>query len=155
MSPSELFHTDHLKSAVIPGSVPLETTNPDFETFEVLGVDHLDLTVTDLSRSLPFYTKILGALGFRKLVHPHYNGFHNAHLIIGIKEAAAEEKAAGHNRFRAGLHHLALKANRKADVDRLGGQVIDMMAKMREQMEKMPPQQREMVEKREFRLCSG
>ena len=43
----------------------------------------------------------------------------------------------------------------KADVDRLGGQVIDMMAKMREQMEKMPPQQREMVEKREFRLCSG
>ena len=35
----------------------------------------------------------------------------------------------------------------KADVDRLGGQVIDMMAKMREQMEKMPPQQREMVEK--------
>ncbi len=35
----------------------------------------------------------------------------------------------------------------KADADRLGGQAIDMMAKMREQMEKMPPQQREMVEK--------
>ena len=64
MSPSELFHADHLKSAVIPGSIPLETIPPDFETFEVLGVDHLDLTVTDLSRSLPFYEKILGALGF-------------------------------------------------------------------------------------------
>lgn len=75
MSPSELFHTEHVKSGVIPGSVPLETTNTDFE---VLGVDHLDLTVTDLSRSLPFYEQILGALGFRKLVHPHYNGFHNA-----------------------------------------------------------------------------
>ena len=118
MSPSELFDADHLKSAVIPGSVPLDTTTSDFKPCEVLGVDHLDLTVTDLSRSLPFYEKILGALGFRKLVHPHYNGFHNAHLIIGIKEAAAEEKALGHNRFRAGLHHLALKVRHKADVDR-------------------------------------
>lgn len=115
MSPSELFDPAHVKRAIVPGSVPLETTDSDFE---ILGVDHLDLTVTDLRRSLPFYEKILGALGFRKLVHPHYHGFHNAHLIVGIKEAAAQEKAAGHNRFRAGLHHLALKAKHRADVDR-------------------------------------
>ena len=52
------------------------------------------------------------------MVHPYYNGFHNAHMIIGIKDAAPEEKAAGHNRFRAGLHHLALKVKRREDVDR-------------------------------------
>ena len=40
-------------------------------------------------------------------------------MIIGIKEAAPEERAAGYNRFRAGLHHLALKAKHKDDVDRL------------------------------------
>lgn len=115
MSPSELFDPANVKRAIVPGSVPLETTDPDFE---ILGVDHLDLTVTDLQHSLQFYEKILGALGFRRLVHPYYHGFHNAHLIVGIKEAGAQEKAAGHNRFRAGLHHLALKAKRRTDVDR-------------------------------------
>jgi len=116
MSPDEVFKNQHIRTAMIPGSFPLEA--PDTELPEVLGVDHLDLTVTDLSRSLPFYEKVLGALGFRKMVHPYYNGFHNAHMIIGIKEAAPEEKAAGHNRFRAGLHHLALKVKRREDVDR-------------------------------------
>ena len=116
MSPDEVFKNRHVRTAMIPGSFPLE--GPDGDPPEVLGVDHLDITVTDLSRSLPFYEKILGALGFRKMVHPHYNGFHNAYLIIGIKEAAPEEKTAGHNRFRTGLHHLALKVKKKEDVDR-------------------------------------
>ncbi len=35
----------------------------------------------------------------------------------------------------------------KADVDRIGGQVNEMMAKMQEQLKNMPPQQRQMVEK--------
>jgi glyoxylase I family protein len=115
MSPAEVFREAHLRTAVIPGSFPLE--GPVIDS-EVLGVDHIDLTVTDLGRSLPFYTKLLGALGFRQLVHPHYHGFHNAHLIIGIKEATAEEKATPYTRYRAGLHHLALRAKRKEDVDR-------------------------------------
>jgi catechol 2,3-dioxygenase-like lactoylglutathione lyase family enzyme len=36
-------------------------------TFEVLGIDHVDLTVNDLGRSIAFYEKVLGALGFRRL----------------------------------------------------------------------------------------
>jgi catechol 2,3-dioxygenase-like lactoylglutathione lyase family enzyme len=36
-------------------------------TCEVLGVDHIDLTVTDLPRSIAFYETVLGALGFRRL----------------------------------------------------------------------------------------
>ena len=116
MSPEQVFKKPYLRTAMIPGSFPL--AGPDGEPPEVLGVDHLDITVTDLSRSVPFYEKILGALGFRKMIHPHYTGFHNAYLIIGVKEAAAEEKAAGHNRFRAGLHHLALRVRHRHDVDR-------------------------------------
>ena len=115
MSPKELFDGENVKSAVIPGSVPLKTTGSDFE---VLGVDHVDLTVTDTTKSLPFYEKILGRLGFRRLVHPHYHGFHNAHLIIGIKQADERGKTMAHNRFRPGLHHLALKAKERDDMER-------------------------------------
>lgn len=116
MSLAEIFKQAHVRTAVVPGSFPLE--NSAVDPIEVLGVDHIDLTVNDLSRSLPFYTKVLGALGFRKLVHPHYNGFHNAHLIIGIKEATPEESSVSYTRYRAGLHHLALRAKGKADVDK-------------------------------------
>ena len=33
---------------------------------EVLGVEHIDLTVNDVARSRAFYDKVLGELGFRK-----------------------------------------------------------------------------------------
>jgi glyoxylase I family protein len=115
MALGEVFKASNIRTAVIPGSFPLECSH---EPVETLGVDHIDITVNDLGRSLPFYIKVLGALGFRRLVHPHYNGFHNAHMIIGVKEAAAEEKGATYNRFRVGLHHLALRARSKSDVDR-------------------------------------
>ena len=41
---------------------------------EVLGVEHIDLTVNDVARSRAFYDKVLGELGFRKFegdgLHP-------------------------------------------------------------------------------------
>src|SRR5437867_3268396 len=36
---------------------------------DVLGLDHVDLTVNDLARSIPFYEEVLGALGFRRVPH--------------------------------------------------------------------------------------
>src|SRR5213083_1097622 len=55
---------------------------------DVLGVDHIDLTVNDLARSAPFYEKVLGALGFRRVPHATYLVWANAHLAIGLRAAA-------------------------------------------------------------------
>ena len=85
---------------------------------ETLGVDHLDLTVNDLERSLPFYDKVLGALGFRRVPHERYIAWASRHLAIGLHAAAPEERHAVFNRYRVGLHHLALRAGRRHDVDR-------------------------------------
>jgi catechol 2,3-dioxygenase-like lactoylglutathione lyase family enzyme len=38
------------------------------DPIDVLGFDHVDLTVNDVERSQAFYAKVLGALGFR-LIH--------------------------------------------------------------------------------------
>jgi glyoxylase I family protein len=81
---------------------------------DVLGVDHIDLTVRDLAPSIAFYEKVLGALGFRRISYesPEHD------VSIGVYEAAAEEKSVAHTRRRVGFHHLALRARTRADVDR-------------------------------------
>src|SRR5437773_879034 len=84
-------------------------------SMDVLGVDHVDLTVNDLARSIPFYEKILGALGFRRVPHATYVVWANAHLVIGLRPA---ERDAAFDRYRVGLHHLALRVRSRDEVDR-------------------------------------
>ena len=86
---------------------------------EVLGVEHVDLTVTDLARSARFYDEVLGALGFRRVPHATYVGWANAHLTIGLRAASSASRQAPFDRYRVGLHHLALRVRTRDDVDRL------------------------------------
>ena len=85
---------------------------------EVLGADHIDLTVNDIAASTAFYDKVLAELGFRRIEDKHDIIWANAHLSIGIYEAAADERGATHTRRRVGFHHLALRAKAREDVDR-------------------------------------
>jgi RimJ/RimL family protein N-acetyltransferase len=84
---------------------------------DVLGTDHVDLTVNDLERSIGFYDRVLRRLGFRRVPHERWVAWANAHTSIGLR-AAAEGRAAVFDRHRVGLHHLALRAARRDDVDR-------------------------------------
>jgi catechol 2,3-dioxygenase-like lactoylglutathione lyase family enzyme len=84
---------------------------------DVLGLDHVDLTVTDQERSTRFYDLVLGALGFRRVPHVTYRAWANAHLSIGLRAAAPEHRGTAGDRFRPGLHHVALRAHRREDVD--------------------------------------
>src|SRR2546422_11705451 len=82
---------------------------------DVLGLDHVDLTVNDLARSIPFYEEVLGALGFRRVPHATYVAWANAHLAIVLRPA---EHDAAFDRYRGGLHHLALRVRSRDGVDR-------------------------------------
>jgi catechol 2,3-dioxygenase-like lactoylglutathione lyase family enzyme len=84
-------------------------------------VHHLDLTVSDLHRSAPFYDTVLGFLGYRQVRRdatgidwdlPAPYGF----CSIGIKP---DRTPRAHDRYTAGLHHLAWHAESRFDVDRL------------------------------------
>lgn len=83
---------------------------------EALGVDHIDLTVSDLGRSAAFYELVLGALGFSRIEHPTYTAWSNGRMNIGLRQATSAQPA-GVDRFRPGLHHLALRAKSRSDVD--------------------------------------
>lgn len=86
---------------------------------EVLALDHVDLTVRDLARSTAFYDKLLPALGMRRVAHDEYVAWGNGHMNVGLRAAATEHRDTPFTRARAGLHHLALRARSRSDVDRL------------------------------------
>ena len=86
---------------------------------QVYGIEHIDLSVSDLGRSRAFYELLLLELGFRPIDHPSYVAWSNGHLGIGLRESNAASPAAPVDRYEPGLHHLALRAGSRSDVDEL------------------------------------
>lgn len=84
---------------------------------ECLGIDHIDLTVNDLERSIVFYEKVFAFLGFRRLASAGYVAWGNAQTNIALRAAAPAHRGAAFDRTRVGLHHLALKVRTRAAVD--------------------------------------
>ncbi|MBF0279782.1 MAG: VOC family protein [SAR324 cluster bacterium] len=92
---------------------------------EVLGLDHIDLTVTDMDRSIQFYDSVLGTLGFSRISHVSYVAWSNGRMNIGLRQADKEQMNLGFNRYRAGLHHFALRAKSRGQVDDLHQYLMD------------------------------
>jgi hypothetical protein len=58
---------------------------------EVLGIEHVDLTVNDLARSAAFYSFVLEALGFKRFGHPaEHASWSNGKFSITLRPAAPE-----------------------------------------------------------------
>jgi catechol 2,3-dioxygenase-like lactoylglutathione lyase family enzyme len=87
---------------------------------------HIDLTVSDLARSGPFYDAVLGFLGYRRgneaetWIDFDTAGPHRA-PSVGIRLARSDRP---HDRYSCGLHHLAWAADSRDDVDRLHGLLV-------------------------------
>jgi catechol 2,3-dioxygenase-like lactoylglutathione lyase family enzyme len=88
-------------------------------------VDHLDLVVSSLERSLPFYRELLRPLGWR-WVHEvegergetiHYLFRRDGRGSIGLRERLSEAELPL-DRYAVGLHHLAIDAGSRRAVNR-------------------------------------
>lgn len=95
-------------------------------------VHHIDLTITDLAVSRPFYETVLGFMGYRVAdAHPNGVDFDREDApfqSIGILIARGEHAARTHDRYAAGLHHLAWAAESRADVDAFYALLLKMSA---------------------------
>lgn len=84
----------------------------------VLGFDHVDLTVNEMGRSVPFYEKVLGELGFSRVPDSGESAiFATAVVALAIRAKREGDADAVFDRYRVGLHHWALRASSRADVD--------------------------------------
>ncbi len=85
---------------------------------EVIGIDHVYLTVSSVEQSERFYDRVLkDALGFRKNTFalggdPHVQ-YYNRLFGIVLRPARS---AAPHDRYAPGLHHLCLRVAEEGDV---------------------------------------
>jgi glyoxylase I family protein len=86
------------------------------------GVHHVDLVVSSIERSLPFYRDLLAPLGFHRIGEVEGERGETIWYIggsgssIGLREAQTQAEQP-YDRYRIGLHHLAFEASSRAGVD--------------------------------------
>jgi catechol 2,3-dioxygenase-like lactoylglutathione lyase family enzyme len=85
---------------------------------EVIGIDHIYITVSDVVASERFYDRVLGVvLGFRKnefvLSGDRHIQYFNRHFGVVLRPARV---SSGHEPYSAGLHHFCFRVDSKAEV---------------------------------------
>jgi glyoxylase I family protein len=86
------------------------------------GVHHVDLVVSSIERSLPFYRELLAPLGYHRVGEVEGERGETIWYLsgpgssIGIRAAQTSEEGP-YDRYRVGLHHLAFEAGSRAGVN--------------------------------------
>ena len=92
---------------------------------EIIGIDHIYLTVRELARSERFYDRLFAALGFRKnefeLGGARHVQYYNRHFGLVLRPAHADTPA--HDPYAPGLHHLCLRVEGRAEVEAAAAQL--------------------------------
>src|SRR5436190_6357082 len=81
------------------------------QRIEVIGIDHIYVTVSELDRSEKFYDAVMGVLGFRKNTFtnegdPHIQ-YYNRHFGFVLRPARVEQSR--HDPLSPGLHHFCFR----------------------------------------------
>jgi catechol 2,3-dioxygenase-like lactoylglutathione lyase family enzyme len=92
---------------------------------QVVGVDHLYITVADFERSLAWYDRVMALLGFRKGDRaiggdPHAHYF-NPVLQLSIRPARNSRQ---HDPYSPGLHHLCFQVPDRDAVDEVHAALV-------------------------------
>ncbi|MFM6927857.1 MAG: VOC family protein [Bdellovibrio sp.] len=81
-------------------------------------LSHIEINVSDYSKSIRFYDVVLSPLGWERLVcTSDCTAYCDGFLKIILSPVADEHKSVGFHRKRIGLNHLALYATSKEEVD--------------------------------------
>jgi catechol 2,3-dioxygenase-like lactoylglutathione lyase family enzyme len=91
-----------------------------------MSVQHVDLVVSSIERSLPFYRDLLAPLGFHRIGEVEGERgetiwyLSGAASAIGLREAQTPSEGP-YDRYRVGLHHLAFEAQSRGAVNERAG----------------------------------
>jgi glyoxylase I family protein len=86
------------------------------------GIHHVDLVVSSIERSLPFYRDLLGPLGWHGVTEVQGERDETIWYLwgpgssLGVREALSP-RAEPFDRYEIGVHHVAFEAASRAAVD--------------------------------------
>jgi catechol 2,3-dioxygenase-like lactoylglutathione lyase family enzyme len=87
-----------------------------------MAIHHVDIVVSSIERSLPFYRELLGPLGWHTITEVEGERGETIWYLsgrgaaIGLREAQSEE-GRPYDRYTLGLHHLAIEVGSRGAVD--------------------------------------
>jgi glyoxylase I family protein len=87
------------------------------------GIHHLDLVVSSIERSLPFYRGLLGPIGWTKIDEVEGERGETIWYIngpgssIGLREKLSEANPVPYDRYGVGVHHVCFEVESRAVVD--------------------------------------
>ena len=95
------------------------------------GVAHIQLTVSDMERSVPFYETLLRSMEMIVLVKsPQFFYCIGGRTGVAISPIEHEFKDQPFNQRRAGLHHLCFRAKSRDDVDAIYKTALELKARI-------------------------
>ena len=95
------------------------------------GIAHIQLTVSDMERSVPFYRTLLHSLEMVTLRDtPDYFYCIGGRTGVGIAPVAPEFREEKFNQRRPGLHHVCFRARSREDVDAIYQTALSLGAKI-------------------------
>ncbi len=87
---------------------------------EINGIAHIQLTVNDLQRAIPFYEEVLAFMGMQAVVkNPEFLYMIGGRAAVAIARSSPENRDAAFDQRRIGLHHICFRARSREDVDSL------------------------------------
>jgi catechol 2,3-dioxygenase-like lactoylglutathione lyase family enzyme len=95
------------------------------------GIAHIQLTVSDMKRSVPFYRTLLLSLEMVTLRDtPDYFYCIGGRTGVAIAPVAPEFREETFNQRRLGLHHVSFRARSREDVDAIHQTALSLKAKI-------------------------
>ena len=95
---------------------------------EINGIAHIQLTVNDTERGLPFWERLCHFLQMRTLI----KGDGIVYCIGGrtgilVRASTPEHRATAFDQDRVGLHHFCFRARSREDVDAIHRFLVDQL----------------------------
>src|SRR5918999_5413101 len=87
------------------------------------GIHHLDLVVSSIERSLPFYRELLRPMGWKDVEEVEGERGETIHYIwgkgstIGLRQKQSDANPVPYDRYGVGVHHVCFEVDSREAVD--------------------------------------